>query len=120
MHWRVPPQREFFVALRETVPNGPRLQSAQRTVAEPPPPIVPSATAALTKVSVTLTAQCEGGVASTPVRVEALNDRRARCAPPSHLAAAAEPDGLSLSWAASAGAGSYRLTAQALTDGRSL
>lgn len=108
--------REFIVALRETLPNGPRLQSAQRSVADPVLQLVPSNQSPLTKFQVTVTARCDGGGAAAPVSAVAVNDRRGLCPPPQRLAQVAGAQGLKVSWSATPEVTSYRLALLTLTD----
>jgi len=112
--------RGFIVAVRETVPNGQRVQSAQRALNEPGLMLVPSGAAALTKFEVTVTARCDGSATSAPVRTEILHDRRGRCLPPDSLTRKSLSDGLQVSWSPVQGATGYRIAALDLADGQTL
>lgn len=112
--------RTFFVALRETVPNGPRLQTSQRALTDPVLRLVPSDAQALTKFEVTVNASCEGGGSSAPVRTEVLSDRRGRCSPPGAITQSHSVDGFRANWSSVHGATMYRVLMLDLNDGQSL
>ena len=112
--------REFVVAVRETVPNGPRVQSVERALTEPVIMLVPSGAAALTKFEVTVTARCDGGASSAPVRTEVLRDRRGSCLPPDTITQKSLADSFQVRWSPVQGATGYRVALLDLADGQAL
>jgi hypothetical protein len=117
--WTAPPDAtSYTVTLRESVPNGRRLTTVQRSVEEPRFAYVPAAAGGPTKAVIEVVSHCRDGRRSAAASLDFVIERRTACAPPSGLAVAAGGAGARLDWQPSARADRYTLHALRLVDGQ--
>jgi hypothetical protein len=112
----VPGAASYVVSLRESVPNGARLSTAQFVVSEPRLRVALAAAPALSKVLADVSARCDDA-SSAPAEFGFVVDRAQFCPPPAGVVVAGAGGRVQAAWDKPDGARQFEVRAYRLSDG---